>query len=187
MGARIEMPVSNRLVTAEEFERMPEEPGVRMELVRGRVVRVSPPGFRHGLVQGRLYELLADYSRRTGAGRVIFPVGFKLASNPDTIREPDLAFIARTRVIGEPDGFIAGAPDLAVEVISPTDRPGNLQRKIAQYLETGVRMVWLVDPKRGSVTVYQPGSKPVTLREGAMLDGGDVLPGFACDLRRIFQ
>src|SRR5687768_10581450 len=151
MQRPIEMPVSQRLVTAEEFEQMPEEPGVRLELVRGRGVRVSPPGFRHGMVQGRLCELLAEYARRTGTGRAVFPVGFKLASNPDTVREPDLAFISRSRVTGEPDGFIAGAPDLAVEVISPTDRRGNLQRKIAQYLETGVRMVWLVDPKRAVV------------------------------------
>lgn len=181
------MPVSERLVTAEEFEQMPDEPGVRMELVRGRVVRVSPPGFRHGMVQGRLYELLAQYARRTGAGRVIFPVGFKLASNPDTVREPDLAFIARSRVSGEPEGFIAGAPDLAVEVVSPTDRRGSLQQKIAQYLESGVRMVWLVDPKCATVTIYEPGAEPVTLRELAILDGGDVLPGFACDLRQIFE
>lgn len=180
------MPVSDRLVTAEEFEQMPDEPGVRLELVRGRVVRVSPPGFRHGMVQGRLYELLSEYARRSGTGRVVLPVGFKLASNPDTVREPDLAFIARSRVIGEPDGFIAGPPDLAVEVISPTDRSGNLQRKIAQYLQTGVRMVWLVDPKRATVTVYEPGAEPLTLREGALLDGGDVLPGFSCDLRQIF-
>lgn len=180
------MPVSDGLVTAEEFERMPEEPGVRMELVCGRVIRMSPPGFRHGMVQGRLFELLADYARRTGAGRVVLPVGFKLATNPDTVREPDLAFVSRSHVVDEPDGFITGAPDLAVEVISPTDRRGNLQHKIAQYLETGVQMVWLVDPKSATVTVYEPGLEPVTLREGAVLDGGDVLAGFACDLRRIF-
>ena len=181
------MLAGERLVTAEEFEQMPDEPGVRMELVRGRVVRVSPPGFRHGLIQGRLYELLAEYARVTGAGRVIFPVGFRLASNPDTVREPDLAFIARNRVAGEPDGFIDGAPELAVEVISPTDRRGRLQGKIAQYLEAGVRMVWLVDPKSASVTIYEPEVEPRTLRNDAILEGGDVLPGFACDLRRIFQ
>jgi Uma2 family endonuclease len=162
MRERVEMPVGQRLVTAEEFERMPEEPGVRTELVRGRVVRVSPPGFRHGLVQGRLYELLAAYARSTGAGRVIFPVGFKLASNPDTVREPDLAFLIRSGVT-EPDGFFPGPPDLAIEVVSPTDRRAHLEVKIAQYLETGVRMVWVVDPTRETVTVHAPDAPPISL------------------------
>ena len=182
------MGVASRLVTAEEFEQMPDEPGVRMELVRGRVVRVSPPGFRHGVIGGRLFLLLAAHVEHLDLGHVVLPVGFRIAWNPDSVREPDIAFISKERLgrAGAGDGFFQGPPDLAVEVVSPTERRGNLNAKIAQYLETGVRMVWLVDPKRGAVTVYEPGSDPVTLREDAILEGGDVLPGFACDLRRIF-
>ena len=128
-------------------------------------------------------------SRDFGLGKVLIPTGFKIQANPDTVREPDVAFISRQRLPSSAAGargFVQSAPDLAVEVISPTDRPGPLRAKIAQYLESGVRMVWVVDPKHETVTVHQPGQEPLTLREGGVLDGGNVVPGFTCDIRRIF-
>ena len=177
---------AERVVTAEEFERMPDEPGVRMELVRGKVIRMSPPGFRQGAIASRLFEALAGHVAREGLGRVVLPVGFKVASNPDTVREPDLAFVSRDRLHGEPEGFFQGPPDLAVEVISPRQRRVFVDGKAAEYLVRGVRMVWVIDPKTETVTVHQPGSAPLVLREGALLEGGSVVPGFRCDLRAIF-
>jgi Uma2 family endonuclease len=189
MRERLEMPVSERLVTAEEFERMPEEPGVRMELVRGRVVRMSPAGYEHGDIGTRILLLLAEHVNRESLGEVLMPTGFTIETNPDTVREPDVAFISRERLeeTAPGPGFFQGPPDLAVEVRSPGDRRGEIASKVAQYLEGGVRMVWVVDTDAASLTVYTPGSAPVVLRDGDVLDGGDVVPGFRCDVRRIFS
>lgn len=183
------MPVRGRVLTAEEFERLPEEPGVRMELVRGRVVRMSPAGYEHGDIGTRILLLLAAHVNREGLGKVLMPTGFRIETNPDTVREPDAAFISRERLLkaGSPGGFFQGAPDLAVEVLSPSDRRRSVQGKVAQYLQTGVRMVWLVEPESETVTVHQPFAEPLTLSDGDVLDGADVIPGFRCEIREIFR
>lgn len=178
---------AERLVTAEEFERMPEEDGVRMELVRGRVIRMSPPGYRHGFVASRLFEQLVSHVTAAGLGHVVLPVGFKIESNPDTVREPDFAFVCRERLANVPDGFYQGPPDLAVEVVSPRQSRAAVARKAAQYMERGVRLVWVLDAKAETVTVYRPEASPLILRRHARLDGGDVVPGFQCDVERIFR
>ena len=182
------MPVSQRLLTAAEFERMPEEPDVRMELVRGQVVRMTPAGFRHAAVAGRLFELLSGHARSSGIGRVLPPAGFRLASNPDTVREPDLAFVRQERLnkIGEPPGFYPGPPDLAIEIVSPTDRPSAIRAKVTQYLDLGVRMVWVVDPEAQTVGVHLPATSAVLLHAADTLGGGDVVPGFSCGVTAIF-
>jgi len=186
MQRRLEMPVARGLVTAEEFERMPDEPGVRMELVRGRVVRMSPPGVQHAAVMGRLYEMLSAHMRKSGAGRILLPAGFKLTTNPDTVREPDLAFIQEERFVGEIPGFFPGSPDLAVEVRSPGDRRGPIASKVKQYLDGGVRAVWVVNVRTETVTIYRPGFEPEWLSASDVLDGGDVIPGFRCGVEKIF-
>jgi Uma2 family endonuclease len=177
---------AERLITAEEFERMPEEDGVRMELVRGRVVRMSPPGYRHGLVASRLFELLVSHVTAANLGHLVLPVGFKIESNPDTVREPDFAFVSRARLASVPDGFYQGPPDLAVEVVSPRQSRAAVARKAAQYVERGVRLVWVLDAKLETVTVYRQGEQPRILRGKAQLQGGDVIPGFSCEAARIF-
>lgn len=176
---------AERLVSAEEFERMPDEDGVVMELVRGRVVRMVAPGHQHGRIATRILVLLAAHVEQHGLGEVLLPTGFKIESNPDSVRVPDIAFIARRNTEAS-RSFVHAAPDLAVEVKSPTDRAGAVRMKVAHYLETGVRMVWLVEPARETVTVFTPGAEPITLMPDAVLDGRDVVPGFACSLRRIF-
>lgn len=180
------MAIADRLLTAEEFERMPDEPGVRMELVQGRVVRMSPPGVQHAAVMGRLYELLSAHMRHSGAGRILLPAGFKLATNPDTVREPDLAFVQEARFVGEIPGFFPGPPDLAVEVRSPGDRRGPIASKVKQYLDEGVRAVWVVNVRDETVTIHRPGFDPQVLPASGVLDGGDVIPDFRCELSAIF-
>lgn len=183
------MPVSDRLVSAEEFERMPDEPGVRLELVKGRVIRMSPPGSRHGALATHVAILLGQHARAHHLGAVLTPAGFKLAANPDTVREPDVSFVRQSRIphTGLPDGFWPGPPDLAVEITSPGDRRSEVQKKVDDYLALGVRMVWVVDPTRETVTVHEPGRPPAVLRGDAALEGGDVVPGFTCQTARIFS
>ena len=182
------MPASERLVTAEEFARIPND-DYHYELVEGRVVRVSPPGSRHGVLIAHIAMLLGQHAEANHLGAVIAVGGFKIATNPDTVREPDIAFVDRSRIAksGVPDGYWPGPPDLAVEIKSPGDRPSEIRAKVDDYLARGVRLVWIVDPKTQTVTAHVPHVSAVTLSVDDVLDAGDVVPGFTCPVRRIFD
>jgi Uma2 family endonuclease len=117
-------------------------------------------------------------------GTILAGTGFVLSRDPDTVRAPDVVFLRADREIG--DGFIDGAPELAVELVSPGDRPGYLREKVAEWLEAGAEAVWVVDPRAGTVTVPEGARGPRVLEETDTLDGGLVLPGFALDLRELF-
>jgi Uma2 family endonuclease len=177
-----------RLVTAEELERLPGDDN-RYELVEGRLVRMSPVGYQHGKVVIRIGFLLNRHLERRPEGVVVTEVGFKLASRPDTVRAPDIAFIRRDRV-PSPDvrGFLAGAPDVAIEVLSPEDRPSDMRAKVNEYLTRGVSVVVVVDPEQEVVSTYRPSSPPIVTRAAdEVVDLGDAVPGFRCRLREIFE
>ncbi len=182
------MPAHERLVTAEEFARIPND-DYHYELVEGRVVRMSPPGSRHAVLATRIAMLLAQHADAHRLGAVMTCGGVKLAANPDTVREPDIAFVRQDRipVAGVPEGFWPGAPDLAVEITSPGDRPSEIRTKVDDYIARGVRLIWVVDPKKKTVTAHAPRSTPVTLGVDDVLHAGDVVPGFSCPVRRIFD
>jgi Uma2 family endonuclease len=113
--------------------------------------------------------------------------GFKLATNPDTVRGPDLAFIRRDRVpTPSPVGYAEFAPDLVVEVLSPGDRPGEVLAKVADWLSAGTSLVWVVDPERRQARVYRRDGSQALVSAGQMLDGEDVMPGFSCPLEAVF-
>lgn len=187
MRERYTLVERSRLVTAAELEHWPEAEG-KTELVEGRVVQMSPVGPSHGVVVMRLGYLLEDHVRRRKLG-VVFPeVGFILRLNPDTVRAPDMAFVRRERMPA-PDarGFIKGPPDLAAEVLSPDDRPGEMRAKVTDYLDHGVPCVLVADPKRQTIVVSRPGQASTTLRGDDVLDLGDVIDGFRCEVRKIFE
>lgn len=177
-----------RLVTVEEFARIPDDDH-RYELVEGRVVRTSPPGSRHAVLATRIARLLDQHVEALGLGVVMTSGGFHLASRPDTVREPDVAFVRAERIpaSGVPDGFWPGPADLAVEIRSPGDRHSEIAAKVTEYLGRGVRLVWVVDPKSRTITVRQPGQPPIVLDQEAALDGGAAVPGFSCPLEKIFR
>jgi Uma2 family endonuclease len=169
---------------------MPDDGYHRYELDRGRLLTMAPAGTLHSAVAVRLGAALLNFVDAAKAGVVLgADAGFKLESDPDTVRAPDVAFIARDRIPA--DGlslkFFAGPPDLAVEVLSPTDKRSEVDRKIAQYLRVGVKEVWFVEPVLRRVTVHKPGTPPAVLHEGESLDGGDLLPGFQYALSRLFD
>ena len=113
--------------------------------------------------------------------------GFKIASDPDTVRAPDAAFIRADRVTGElPQGFFPGSPDLAVEVLSPEDRASEVLAKVECWLHAGCSDVWVVDPKTCSVAIYRPGGTAVILEAEDTIDGGNLLPGLKIPVARIF-
>jgi Uma2 family endonuclease len=188
MAERQTMPESARLVTAEELERFPDD-DYRYELVEGRVIRMSPVGWQHGRMVVRLATLLNRHVDDRNLGVVVTEVGFKLASNPDTVRGPDLAFVRHERIPPEgPRGFWQGPPDLVVEVLSPDDRGSEVRAKVGEYLQSGVTVVVVVDPDDETVSVSRRLSPTLVLSgDDAVLEVGDLLPGFSCTLRQIFK
>jgi Uma2 family endonuclease len=177
-------------ITADELWRMGTG-DVHRELVDGEVIEMTPAGGIHGRISGRLYRRLAEHVEARGGGEVVVgDVGFVLAlpGDPERVRAPDVAFISVDRLPdgGLPQGFLAGAPDLAVEVLSPRDNPLEVQQKVRDYLEAGTRLVWVVAPKARSVTVYRADASARLVREPESLDGEDVLPGLALSLTDLF-
>ena len=182
------VPVRRPLMTAEQLFELPDE-GYCSELVEGEIIRMTPAGGTHGIVAMRVGALLSEFVEAHRLG-VCFAAetGFILQRDPDTVRAPDVAFVAAGRVpkTGIPTFYWPFAPDLAVEVLSPWDRPAEVRRKVDEYLAAGTRLVWIVDPAAHTVHVHQsPGSVHV-LRHDDELDGGDVLPGFRCAVKRLF-
>ena len=159
-------------------------PDKRTELVRGRLIVREPAGWVHGVVAMKIGAKLAAHVDQSEAGVVLAAeTGFKLESDPDTVRAPDVAFVARERApIESTRGFPGLAPDLAVEVLSPDDRPGEVLAKVGDWLSAGTKLVWVVDPARRLARVYRSdGSEVIVPAEGA-LDGENLLPGFSCPL-----
>lgn len=177
--------VTTALMTADELYALPDER--RGELIRGVIQPVTPVGKPHWRITGLLDRRVGVFVEAHGLGEIGPEAGFILFRNPDTILGPDLAFVRADRLppLSE-EGFFEGPPDLAIEVLSPSNTPVQIADKVALYLEAGTRLVWVVDPPQRTVTVHAPGLTPRTLRVGDTLDGGDVLPGFALPLAELF-
>jgi Uma2 family endonuclease len=177
--------VTTPLMTAEQLLHA-HIPDKRTELVRGRLIVREPAGYRHGAVTVNLTVRLGQHVQLTGAGELLAAeTGFTLFRNPDTVRAPDIAFVRRERVPTGTRGFPEMAPDLAVEVLSPDDRPGETLGKVADWLEAGAQLVWVIDPERRLARVYRQDGMESVLAETDTLRGEDLLPGFSCTLATI--
>jgi Uma2 family endonuclease len=178
-----------QLMTADELLVMPDD-GFLYELIKGELIKVSPPpGHEHGLVTMKIAGSLYEYAKTRNLGSVYAAeTGFLVEQNPDTVRAADVAFIRRERIekAGPVEGYWMGAPDLAVEVLSPSDTVRRIEGKVAQWLEAGALMVWLVSPRLHTVTVYRSLTDIVALTERDSLDGGEVVPGFNIRVADIF-
>ena len=179
---------TQKLITAEEFARMPDpRDGSQQELVRGVIITMPPPGARHGACCSRINRRLATFVEDNNLGTVFAnDTGFVTTRTPDSVRGPDISFWSRTKLPEVPEGYIEVAPDLVVEVVSPSDRYMRIQQKINEYLEKGVRLIWIVDPDDRSAAVYREGQKAKVLSENETLTGEDVLPSFTCRVADLF-
>lgn len=187
--------VTTELMTAEQLLGY-EMPGKRVELVRGKIVVREPPGWHHGELTVRLSVALGTHLDREQAehgwplsrGRLAAgDPGFTLSRGPDTVRAPDVAYVSRERHPARmPNGYPELAPDLVVEIRSPSDRPGALLAKVGSWLDAGTQLVWIIDPARMSASVYRANGTQALHTEADVLDGEDVLPGFTIALRDLF-
>ncbi len=160
--------------------------GYRHELEAGILIAEPLPAHRHDRVRWRLESALQRFVAAHALGEVFGEAGYVLARDPDTVRGPDLSFVARERLVDFDDSrFFEGAPDLAVEILSPSNRPGEVRAKVAEYLAAGSRLVWVVEPERRIVTSYRELLRPRVVGEGDVLDGEDVVPGFALALDQL--
>ena len=160
----------------------------RCELVRGELIMMSPAGSEHGGIIGELSGILWNFVRACRLGRVFgAETGFIISRDPDTVRAPDIAFVRADRIPGKlPRGFFSGAPDLAVEVLSPSDRASEVLAKTQDWLAAGCAAVWVIDPETQSVTVYRRDRDILVLAAADTLSGDDVLPGFTLPVAEIF-
>jgi Uma2 family endonuclease len=177
---------AEKLMTAEELSRS-SVPGHVLELIRGHLVVREPPGTRHGAVAANLAIELGAFVRKERLGQVFAQdTGFKIERDPDTVRGPDVAFVSRERLNRIPeDGYAELAPDLVVEVLSPSDRAGAVLAKIGDFLAAGTRLAWLVDPQRREARVFRCDGSLAVIGEDGALDGEDVVPGFSCPLTAV--
>jgi Uma2 family endonuclease len=177
-------------VTADELLALPTGKGKRYELVAGELRVMSPSGWRHGEVADNVAFVLGSFIRAHGLGRGFgAETGFLLKRNPDTVRAPDFAFIAKEHLptTKPKEAFWPGAPDLAVEVLSPGDTTGEVDEKIEEWLAAGCTAVWVVDPKLQTVTIYHSRTNVVVKTAGETLQGDPVMPGFSCAIDEFFR
>lgn len=181
-------PPSDRLVTAAELAEHPE--WGRCELIAGRVVTLSPSKGRHGMIAGLIHSHLGAHVLPRDLGYVFAAeTGILLSSDPDTVRAPDVAFIRKERMPadGLPDEFLRVAPDLVVEVVSPSDRFSATVEKIEAYLRAGVRTAWIVDPRTRTIHVYRKDRPAEVLRASDTLREEELLPGWTLPLEKVFD
>jgi Uma2 family endonuclease len=177
---------SMRLYTAEEYEALGDDK--RTELVRGVISEVrEPPGWAHGFTVAEIARAIGNYLDTHPIGIAMAEAGYVTERNPDTVRGPDATFMTYERAKQlKGYGFSQVAPDLAIEVLSPSNTRREIEEKVAEYFTMGARLVWIADPKKRTVTVLAPEALAYVVAGGELLDGGDVLPGFRVEVKKLF-
>lgn len=183
------MAVDFKLITTEELADLADD-GYSYELIQGELVRMGPPGYRHGKILAKLTTALEVYVDEHSLGDVLSNGGFKLHHDPDTVLSPDIAFVSAASLALQPTltiGYPEFRPDLVFEIVSPSDSASQMQQKVQMYLEAGVGEVIVVWPETRTLTRYKPDGTSKTLAETDEIDGGTILPGFRCKISRLFH
>lgn len=178
---------SSSIMTADELLRLPSGKA-RYELIRGELHTMPLSGGVHGVVTIELSMQVAAHVEQDDLGLVFAGgTGFQLEHAPDTVIAPDLAFVKRSRIprTGVPIGYLQGPPDLAVEVLSPDDSAVRVKTQTERWLSHGAGEVWLVDPKKRTVSIHRSAEQPIVLMENDTLTS-DLLPGFSCGVSEFF-
>ena len=175
------------LITADELLAMPER-DCRYELVKGELITLPLEGAMHSLAVTQAVMEIGAFVKARKLGKVFIRTGFILATNPDTVRGPDVSFVRNERLSGGNSwGYFTGAPDLAVEVVSPNDTDTEMADKTAEYLAAGARLVVVVDPFKRAIIKHSAQGDITRLGEGDTLTLDDTMPGFECAVADIFE
>ena len=171
-----------KLLTAEEFFQLPEpEDGSQQELVRGEIVTMAPPGGMHGVSCNKAGRWIGNFVADRNLGTVTNnDTGVVTERAPDTVRGPDVAYWSKERLKEVPVGYIEAAPDMLVEVLSPSNTSKKIRAKLKEYFKKGVLMVWVIAPEDRTLTIYRTLDEGRVLHDTAMVGGEEVLPGFSC-------
>ena len=183
------MVTTTQPMTAEALLDIPAD-GFRYELIRGELRKMPPAGYAHGKYELAIGSSLAVHVKANGLGDTCGgETGFVVESNPDHVRAPDIAFVRRERaeVLGDVPGFFPGAPDLAIEIISPNDRYTEVEEKVADWLSAGALAVIVVDPRRRTVKISRSLMDTVLLTEEDTLAVEQVVPGWRMPVKGIFE
>jgi Uma2 family endonuclease len=175
-------------VTADELLAMPSD-SKRYELVQGELRMMSPTGGRHGRIAQKLLRRLGNYVEQQQLGETFAAeTGFLLSRNPDTVRAPDVAFVAAARLgdLADQPGYLPLAPDLVAEVVSPSDRSSEVEQEVLDWLAAGVVIVLVVDPQTKSIRQYER-SGEINVHAGGSVDLDQVMPGFCLDVAELFS
>jgi Uma2 family endonuclease len=173
-------------LTLEEFGQLPDD-GVRHEISEGELITVAPPKFLHTLVAVAVFEVLQTYLKQQGGARAFPEAGYVLSHDPLTIRQPDVSVLSTERIRAtDVAGYVEGAPELAVEVVSPSQSAEDLDIKVQQYLRSGAEQVWVVYPITKRIHIFLAGGKVRILNETQTLEAGELLPGFSAKVGDFF-
>ena len=175
------------LLTADELEQMPDDDSVRTELDEGELITMPRTGLDHGYFETAIASILRDYVKRNRLGRVYSgDTGFRLSSG--TVRAPDVAFVRQERLEAlKSKGFAKGAPDLAVEIFSPSDSVPQLMRKVKQYFAAGCHTVWIVYPDAREIHSLEASGSDRILGDADLMEAPELLPGFSVPVAEFFE
>jgi Uma2 family endonuclease len=178
--------ITQRLLTVEEFQLLPGSE--HKELVRGEVIEVMPPSKEHGAVALAIGTLLRLWAKH-GGGQAGVEAGFLLTHDPDTVRGPDVYYVSASRVPSDDKSkaFWTIAPDLAVEVVSPSETADEVREKVRDFLTAGTPMVWTVYPRSREVVVHTADGLARTFADEDVIEFPEVLPGFSCKVAELFE
>jgi Uma2 family endonuclease len=180
--------VAQRLLTAEEFWQLPEN-DKRRELVRGEVIETMPPGATPGKIAIMLGRLLSIWADRFPGSYVGAEASYILARDPDLLRAPDVSYVRADRITpgGVPEAFWTIPPDLAVEIVSPSETADDVRSKVRDFLAAGTPILWTVYPRPREVEVHTPDGLARTYSGDDVIEHADVLPGFSCKVTELFE
>jgi Uma2 family endonuclease len=174
------------LMSLKEYELLPGE-GVRHELDEGELITMPGPKLRHSVIAMIIGTALRTYVVAQRLGLVLIEASFLLCAEPITLRQPDVAFVRADRIrAADLDGYVEGAPDLAIEIVSPSDSMADIDRKVEQYLAAGSTLVWVVIPKHERIRIFRADGTSTVRHRGEILDAAELFPGWSMPVEQVF-